>query len=81
MIAWLHEYAKKHSRVNSSYQMDSGLEAFMRAFVTHWNAVTTAKKRTMKMTDGDGRKTEQRLKEDLEKNVTMCLHNIFCTNQ
>ena len=46
LTAWLYESAKthmsKHSRVYSWYQIDIGLEAFKRAFVTHRNAVTTA---------------------------------------
>ena len=50
MTAWLYECAEKrmskHSRIYSSYQMDIGSGAFKRAFVKHWNAATTAVKRT-----------------------------------
>ena len=64
------EYAKKHkskhSRVYSAYQLDVGAGAFKRAFVTHRN---------------DGREREEMLKEDLERNVTFCLHNSFCRNR
>ena len=64
----------------TSYQMDIGSEAFKRAFVTHRNALTTAVKRTLKKIDCDGRERNEILKEDLEKNVTLCLHNSFCRN-
>ena len=85
MTAWLYEYAKKHtlkhSRVYSAYQLDIGAEAFKRAFVTHRNTVTTAVKRTSRTSECDGREKEEMLKEDLERNVTMCLHNSFCRNR
>ena len=85
MTAWLYEYAKKHmskhSRVYSAYQLDIGAGAFKRAFVTHRNAVTTAVKRTFKTNEYDGREREERLKQDLERNVTLCLHNSFCRNR
>ena len=29
----------------------------------------------------DGREKEEMLKEDLERNVTLCLHNSFCRNR
>ena len=84
MTAWLYEYAKKHmskhSRVYSAYQLDIRAGAFKRAFVTHRNAVTTAVKRTFRTSEGDGREKEEMLKEDLERNVTLCLHNSFCRN-
>ena len=85
MTAWLYEYAKKHmskhSRVYSVYQLDIGAGAFKRAFVTHRNAVTTAVKRTFRTSECDGREKEETLKEDLERNVTLCLHNSFCRNR
>ena len=59
----------KHSRTYSSYQMDVGTVAFKRAFVTHWNAVTTAVKRKSKTNFSDRREREEVLKEDLERNV------------
>ena len=34
--------------------------------------------RTSRTSECDGRKIEGTLKEDLEKNVTLCLHNSFC---
>ena len=86
MTAWFYEYAKKHvskhSRVYSVYQLDIGAGAFkQRAFVTHWNAVTTTVKRISRTSECDGREKEEMLKEDLERNVTLCLHNSFCRNR
>ena len=84
MNAWLYEYAKKHmskhSRVYSAYQLDIGSGTFKRAFATHRNAVSTAVKRMSRTSDCDGREREEMLKEDLERNVTLCLHNSFCRN-
>ena len=72
MTAWLYEYAKKqmskHSSVYSAYQLDIGAGACKRAFVTHRNAVTTALKKTFRTSECDGRKREEMLKEDLERN-------------
>ena len=85
MTTWLYEYAKKHmskhSRLFSAYQLDIGAGAFKRAFVTHRNTVTTAVTRISRTSDGDGMEKEQMLKEDLERNVTLCLHNSFCRNR
>ena len=53
--------------------MDIGSEAFKRSFVTHQNAVTTSVKRTFKTTYCDGREREEKLKEDLERNLKLCL--------
>ena len=85
MTVWLYEYAKKHmskhSRVYSAYRLDIGVVAFKRAFVTHRNAVITALKRTSRTSECDGREREEMLKEDLKRNVTLCLHNSFCRNR
>ena len=85
MTAWLYEYAKKHKskygRVYSKYQLDIGAGAFKRAFVTHRNAATTAVKRISRMSERDGREKEEMFKEDLERNVTLCLHNSFYRNR
>ena len=85
MTAWLYEYAKKHmskhSREYSAYQLDIGAGAFKRAMVIHRNAVTTAVKRTSRISECDGREREEKLKEDLERNVTLCLHNSFCRSR
>ena len=37
-------------------------------------------KRTSRKSESDGREREDMLKEDLERNVTLCLHNSFCRN-
>ena len=85
MTAWLCEYAKKHmskhSRVYSAYQLGIGAGAFKRAFAAHRNAVTTALKRTSRTSESDGREREEMLKEDMERNVTLYLHNNFCRNR
>ena len=70
-----------HSRVYSVYQLDIGAGAFKRAFVTHRNTVTTVVKRTSRTSECDGREQEEMLKEDLERNVTLCLPNSFCRNR
>ena len=85
MTAWLYEHAKKHmskhGRVYSGYQLDIGAAVFKRAFVTHRNAVTTSVKRISRTSEGSGWEKEEMLKEDLERNVTLCLHNSFCRNR
>ena len=76
MTAWLYEYAKKnmlkHGRV---YSVSAGIGAgaFKRAFVTHRNAVTNTVNRISRMSKRDRREKEEMLKEDLERNVTLCL--------
>ena len=67
--------------VDSVYQLDIGAGAFKRDFVTHRNAVTTAVKRISRLNERDGREKEEMLKEDLERNVTLCLHNSFCRSR
>ena len=85
MPAWLYEYAKKHmskhGRVYSGYQLDIGAGIFKRAFVTHRNAVTTAVKRISRTSERCGKEKKEMLREDLERNVTLCLHNSFCRNR
>ena len=85
MTAWLYEYAQKHmskyGRVYSGYQLDIGAGVFKRASVTHRNAVTTAVRKISRTSERDGREKEEMLKEDLERNVTLCLHNSFCRNR
>ena len=85
MTAWLYEYAKKHKskqgRVYSVYQLDIGAGAFKLSFVIHRNAVTTAVKNISRTSERNGREKEEMFKEDLERNVTLCLHNSFCRNR
>ena len=71
----------KQSRVYSAYQLDIGVGASKRAFITHRKAVTTTVKTTSRTSEGDGRRREEMLKDDLERNVTLCLHNSFCRNR
>ena len=85
MTAWLYENAKKHmskhSWVYSIYRLDIGAGVFKRAFVTHRNAETTAVNKTSRTKECDGKEREKMLKEDLERNVTLCLHKSFCRNR
>ena len=80
MVVLCKNHMSKHSRKYRAYQLYIGV-AFKRAFITHRNAVTTAVKRTSKTSECDGREKEEMLKEDLERNVTLCLHNSFCRNR
>ena len=43
--------------------------------------MTTTVKRNSRTSDGNVRQKEEMLKEDLERNVTLCLHNSFCRNR
>ena len=83
--AWLYEYAKKHmskhSRMYSPYQLDIRIGASKQAFVTHRNKVIIALKRTSRTSECERREKEEMLKEDMERNVTLCLHNSFCRNR
>ena len=85
MTAWLYEYVTNHmskqSRVYSAYQLVIGAGDFKRTFVTHRKTVTTAVKRMCRASECDAREREERLKEDLERNVTLCLHHCFCRNR
>ena len=85
MTAYLYEYSKKHmskhSRVYSAHHLDIRARVFKRASITHWNAVTTAVKRLSRTSESDGGEIEKMLKEDLERNVTLCLHDSFCRNR
>ena len=65
----------------SEYQLDIGAGASKRALVTHRNAVTTAVKRISRTSERGGNEKAEMLKEDLERNVTLCLHNSFCRNR
>ena len=41
----------------------------------------TAVKRTSRTSECNGREKEEILEEDLERKVTLCLHNSFCRNR
>ena len=78
MVVNAKKHMSKHGRVYSGYQLDIGAGAFKRASVTHQNAVTTAVKRISRTSERCGKEKEEMLKEDSERNVTLCLHNSFC---
>ena len=43
--------------------------------------MTTAVKRISRTSERSGKEKAEMLKEDLERNVTLCLHNSFCRNR
>ena len=49
--------------------------------MTHRNAVTNAVKRISRTSEHGGKEKEEMLKEDLERNVILSLHNSFCRNR
>ena len=49
--------------------------------MTHLNAMTTAVKRISRTSERSGKEKEEMLKEDLGRNVTLCLPNSFCRNK
>ena len=49
--------------------------------MTHRNAVTTIVKRISRTSERSGKEKEEMLREDLERNVTLCLHNSFWRNR
>ena len=71
----------KHSRVYSAYQLVIGAGEFKLAFVSHRITLTSAVKTTSRTSECDGREKEEILKEALERNVTLCLHNSSCRNR
>ena len=82
MTSWTYERAKRHmSRNTKSFQLDIGEGAYKRAFLTHRNAVTTAVKRVAGATSVTEAEKREVLRADLERNVSLCLHNSFCRNR
>ena len=43
--------------------------------------MTKGMKRFSRTSESNGREKEEMLKEDLERNLTSCLHNSFCRNR
>ena len=85
MTSWMYERAKRHMSRNTeayqSFQLDIGTGAYKRAFLTHRNAVTTAVKRVAGapcVTETEKREVSR---ADLERNVSLCVHNSFCRNR
>ena len=64
-----------------SFQLDIGPGAYKRAFLTHRNAVTTAVKRVAGTPCVTEDEKKEVLRADLERNVSLCLHNSFCRNR
>ena len=85
MTAWVYERAKRHLSQNTetyrSFQLDIGTGAYKRAFLTHRNAMTTAVKRVAGMSCTTQKERIEDLQADLERNVSLCLHNSFCRNR
>ena len=85
MTSWMYERAKRHMSRNTeayqSFQLDIGPGAYKRAFLTHRNAVTTAVKRVAGAPCVTEDERKEVLRADLERNVSLCLHNSFCRNR
>ena len=58
-----------------------GPEAFKRPLLTHRNAITTGWKRAGRVSKDNTKARESILEEDLAKNVSLSLHNSFCSNR
>ena len=85
MTSWMYERAKRHMSRNTeayqSFQLDIGPGAYKRTFLTHRNAVTTAVKRVAGAPCVTEDEKKEVLRADLERNVSLCLHNSFCRNR
>ena len=85
MTSWMYERAKRHMSRNTkayqSFQLDIGPGAYKRAFLTHRNAVTTAVKQVAGAPCVTEVEKREVLRADLERNVSLCLHNRFCRNR
>ena len=81
----MYERAKRHMSRNTeayqSFQLDIGPGAYKRAFLTHRNAVNTAVKRVAGAPCVTENEKREVLRADLERNVSLCLHNSFCRNR
>ena len=85
MTSWMYEHAKRHISRNTEayqpFQLDIGAGAYRRAFLTHRNVVTTAVKRVAGAPCQTQVEKGELLQADLERNVSLCLHNNFCRNR
>ena len=85
MTSWMYKCAKIHVSRNTEayryFQLDKGLGAYKRASLTHRNAVTTAVKRVAGASSVTETEKREVLRADLERNVSLCLHNSFCRNR
>ena len=71
MTSWMYERAKRHMSRNTeayqSFQLDIGPGTYMRAFLTHRNAVTTAVKRVAGAPCVNEEEKKEVLRADLER--------------
>ena len=85
MTSWIYERAKRHMSRNmeayQSFQLDIGPGAYKRAFLRHRNDVTTAVKRVAGAHCLIETEKREVLRADLERLVSLCLHNSFCRNR
>ena len=85
MTSWMFERAKRRMSRNAkayqSFQLDIGPEFYKRALLTHRNAVTKAVKRVAGAPCVTEVEKRGDLRADLERNVSLCLHNSFCRNR
>ena len=86
MTAWVYQRAKRHMSRNrevyQSFQLNIGLGAYRRAFLTHRKAAAkSAVKRVAGMSCNTENEKKQILQADLERNVSLCVHNSFCRNR
>ena len=85
MTTWMYERTKRHmsrnTEVYQSFQLNLGPGAYKRAFLSHRNAVATAVKRVAEMPCATENENKEALQADLERNVSLCLHNSFCRNR
>ena len=71
----------RNTEAYQSFQLDIGPGAYKRAFLTHRNVVTTAVKRVAGAPCVTEDEKKEVLRADLERNVSLCLHNSFCRNR
>ena len=71
----------RNTEAYQSFLLDIGPGAYTRALLTHRNAVTTEVKRVAGMSCPTEQVKREVLQADLERNVSLCLHNSFCWNR
>ena len=83
--SWLYtltkNYMKKHQEEYRQFLAEIGLEAFKRPLLTRRSAITTGWKRVVKVSRDNTKARESILEEELEKNVSLSLHNSFYLNR
>ena len=85
LTSWLYtvtkDHMKKHQKEYRQFLTEIGPKAFKRPLLTHRNAITTGWKRVGRVSRDNIKARESTLEEDLAKNVSLGLHNSFCTNR